>query len=304
MAESEPSPARDEDEAAVTRAGLGDLLGALMGGAHGGGASTPAAGIDLGGIQGLLGGGGGLPGLPDDEPDEPSSGGGAPDGVGGLDLGALLGSLMAGSQEQSTVAPQGGGLDLGALLGGLMGGAQGQSGAPAQGGLSSSLLQAALPLVMGALFKGSGGGRAPGVRAGSVSDPQTDAAVEDMAALLQETRTSGVPPAAALRSSPAALHLANEAGIDVAAAVQALQQLLAALQGKPAKAKAKPRPKPSASTSKPKPKPKPASATSKPKPSGAAKPKPRPAAKPSGSTKPKTSSKRPAGGNKRSTGGG
>jgi hypothetical protein len=205
-----------------------------------------------------------------------------------------MGGLLGGDGGQG---------GFGGLLGGLLGG-QEQSDAVSQPGMGATLLQAALPLVLGALTKRGAS------RSGGINDP----AEEDIRTLVAQARISDVPDVKIIQDTAAARRVAATAGVDLQAAAEALQDLIAALTGK---SKAKPRKRPQASAAKPKPassaKPKPAASvkpkpatSAKPKPKPAAKPttKPKPAAKPTGSTKPKTSGKRPATGTKRSTGGG
>ena len=141
------------------RDGLGDLLGGMIGGSPQSGGDAP----DLGGLLGGM-----LGGAP-----TASGGGGSPDMAG------LLGGLLGGSG-----GTQAGGMS--GLLGGLLGGGSGQSSNPLVGpiadmlaeklGLSpavaSTLVSAAIPLLMGALTKGAG--RQAGGRSGQVDLDEMD----------------------------------------------------------------------------------------------------------------------------------
>jgi len=188
---------------------IDDLIGGLLGGSPTGENSKPDAGSpDLGGPAG---------------------------GAGGLDLSALLGSLLGGGSPTDSGSPDlgglaggAGGLDLGALLGGLLGGGNaaapslpdltglagvlsgasgeqggGQPGLDVNGlaegmGLSPSILQAAIPLVLGGLLKGNIPGRMG-------DQPPDEAAV----------RATGVPQ-----------ELAARTGLDLPKAVLTVQQVL------------------------------------------------------------------------------
>ena len=162
--QDDPQEDRGSQSSGSDRDALNDLLGGMMGGAPQSGDDAP----DLGGLLGgMLGG---------------STGGGdeaAPD------LGGLLGGMMGGSSGASGGSPDMGGL-LGGLLGGsggsqaggmsgLLGGMLGGGGSSQSGNpmvdtianmladkmgispsVASTLVSAAIPLLMGALTKGAG----------------------------------------------------------------------------------------------------------------------------------------------------
>lgn len=149
------------------------------------------------------------------------------------------------------------------------------AGLAEQAQVTPTVVQAALALLAGHLA-GEGASKEAGV---------------DLNALLAQASRREEPDASALKASGLPQELMKTTGLDLSAAIKALQKLLPLLGGllnlpglKPSAA-AKPKPKPAAAS-----KPKPASATSKPKPSSAAsKPKPKP--KPASTTsKPKPTS--------------
>ena len=124
--------------------GGGDMLGSLLGGLMGGGATQqpaqPQSSDMLGSLLGGL-----MGGQTTQQPAQPQ---------GGDMLGSLLGGLMGGQPAQQPTQPQtsGGGDMLGSLLGGLMGGQTTQQPAQPQ---SSDLLGA---LLGGAVEQGDGSG--------------------------------------------------------------------------------------------------------------------------------------------------
>lgn len=196
-------------------------------------------------------------------------------------------SLLGGGQNQSRPSDN----PLDHLLATLLGGIGGQEGGSPAGLLSTLLagepaanlaeqaqvtptvVQAVLALLAGHLA-GEGASKEAGV---------------DLSALLAQASRGEEPDATALKASGLPQELMKTTGLDLSAAIKALQKLLPLLGGlfnlpglKPSAA-AKPRPtihtaaKPKPTSAGSKPKPKPASAASKPKPkptSTASKPKP------------------------------
>jgi len=159
---------------------IDDLIGELLGGSPSGETSEPdAGGPDLGGLAG---------------------------GAGGLDLGALLGGLLGGGNAAAPSLP-----DLTGLAG-VLSGAFGEQGGGQPGldviglaegmGLSPSILQAAIPLVLGGLLKGNLPSRAG-------DQPLDEAAL----------RATGVPQ-----------ELAAKTGLELPKAVLTVQQVLAWLR--------------------------------------------------------------------------
>jgi hypothetical protein len=237
---------------------IDDLIGEVMGDPPSGGAPGQSAGPDPATLLGaLLGGGSGVSNLA-----------GQAAGAGGLDLTGLLGALLSGDGEAPT-----GSAFMAGLLSALGGASSAETGQPAldvnglaEGtGVAPSVIQAAIPLVLGGLLQGSLSGRAGG-------------------APLDETRlqATGIPQ-----------ELSAKTGIDLSKAVLIIQQLIEALRkalkppsasgaAKPARKRKRPsqssashaaaarpkRPKSSAGASSSKPRPK-----AKPKPKSAAKPK-------------------------------
>jgi hypothetical protein len=197
----------------------------------------------------------------------------APLGAQGV-LAALLGG--AGGGQATGGDPLDGA--LAALLGGGSGGGGNDvAGLAEEAQVMPAIVQAVVALLIGQMGK-------PGT---------TKSGGADLAALLDQARSSAELDEVALKSSGLPQELMKTTGLDLAAALRALQKLLPALAGllnlpglkpaakpkpKPAaKPKPKPaaKPKPSASTSSAKPKPKPTTSTAtKPKPTGSAKPKP------------------------------
>lgn len=205
-------------------------------------------------------------------------------------LGNLLG--MFTTQGGEGQPPSGGDL-LGGLLGTLLGGGA-QTPVGGAGDVTSlaeqtqvtpAIVQAVVALLIGQMGK-SGTAQSGGA---------------DLGALLDQASRGEDVDEAALKSSGLPQELMKTTGLDLAAALRALQKLLPALAGLfnlPAlKPVAKPNPKPAAKpkpTAKPSAKPKPTSASSsrpKPKPASSAKPKPSTATsakpKPASSGKPK-----------------
>ena len=136
--DDDPQEDRGSQSSGGDRDALNDLLGGMMGGA-------PQSSDDAPDLGGLLGGSSG-------------SGGGSPD------MGGLLGGLLGGSGGS-----QAGGMS--GLLGGMLGGGgSSQSGNPMvdtianmladklgiSPSVASTLVSAAIPLLMGALTKGAG----------------------------------------------------------------------------------------------------------------------------------------------------
>ncbi len=203
-----------------------------------------------------------------------------------IDLGGVLGGLLGATgpaAPAADAAPEGG-ADLGGLLMGLLGDRLNVGGLAKETGLSQSVIQAAVPLLLGALLQGGQQKAA----AGAAEAPR--ASLADLAGRVLSGKAVG-PKYLAETGLPDQLTRAT--GLDAKTALNAIMAILKAL-GKgttAAKPKAKPKKKKTtSSTSKPKPKttskPKPKT-TSKPKPKTAAKPKPKTTAKP----KPKTTSK-------------
>ncbi len=196
-------------------------------------------------------------------------------------------SLLGGGQNKPNDNP------LDHLVATLLGGIGGQEGGSPAGLLSTLLagepvaglaeqaqvtptvVQAVLALLAGHLA-GKGASKEAGV---------------DLSALLAQASRGEEPDATALKASGLPQELMKTTGLDLSAAIKALQKLLPLLGDlfnlKPSAA-AKPKPKPAATS-----KPKPTSAASKPKPAAASKPKPNSAAskpKPATTSKPKPSS--------------
>ncbi len=191
--------------------------------------------------------------------DDAASAGGGLEATRGIDLGGLLGGLFGGQG-----GTEGGGLGglLGALMGG--GGAVDLSTIAPETGLSTSALQAIVPLILGALTGQSHGGGDAGATRTALTD-------------LAEGKAGAADALAGTGLLQQIMHLT---GLNQKGALGVILAVLKALgMGKTAAAKPKPKPRPAA---KPKPKPKPsASAASKPKPkpkpsTTAAKPKPKP----------------------------
>jgi len=178
----------------VDRDALSDLLGGLTGG-------SPQAGGDAPDLGGLLGG---------------MLGGGSAASGGSPDMAGLLGGLLGGSGGS-----QAGGMS--GLLGGLLGGGSGQSGNPLvepianilaeKLGLSpsvaSTLVSAAIPLLMGALTKGAR--QQGGSRSG-----QVDLAEMDLAGLVDEE----------MQEQDTVRQVATETGLSEEETDQALREAL------------------------------------------------------------------------------
>ncbi len=148
----------------------------------------------------------------------------------GGNLDDLLGALLGGpasrtpGQEPETEPAN---LDLGQLLGGLLGGPmhdqdEGTGALAAGSGISPALLQAALPLVLGALARGAG-------RIGSGEPSEADRGTAGLAARLQ-----GDDPIDAdyLQATGLPQQLAGQTGIDLAGAIAIIQRILQLLRGK------------------------------------------------------------------------
>lgn len=221
-----------------------------------------------------------------------------------IDLGGVLGGLLGATgpaAPAADAAPEGG-ADLGGLLMGLLGDRLNVGGLAKETGLSQSVIQAAVPLLLGALLQGGQQKAA----AGAAEAPR--ASLADLAGRVLSGKAVG-PKYLAETGLPDQLTRAT--GLDAKTALNAIMAILKALgkgttaakpKAKPKKKKttsstSKPKPKTTSkpkpkTTSKPKPKPK---TTAKPKPKTTAKPKPKTAAKPKPKTtakpKPKTTSK-------------
>lgn len=212
------------------------------------------------------------------------------DATRGIDLSGMLGGLLGtpgASAPAADAAPEGG-ADLGGLLMGLLGDRLNVGGLAKETGLSQSVIQAAVPLLLGALLQGGQQKAA----AGTAEAPR--ASLADLAGRVLSGKTVG-PKYLAETGLPDQLTRAT--GLDAKTALEAIMAILKAL-GKgttAAKPKTKPKKKTTSSASKPKPK---TTAKSKPKPKTTAKSKPKPksSAKPRTTAKPKpksTSSTKP-----------
>jgi len=217
-----------------------------------------------------------------------------------LDLSSLFQGLQAEGEQQGSGAE--GLAGLGGLLGGLLG-----QGAPDAGpadqpspdaaglaegmGVSPSVAQAAMALVMGSLLRGSS---AEGAKGGGLAELLRQS--EDQPLDEEAVRATGLPE-----------QLSRSTGLDLPKAIQTVQQLLAMLRkatkplgsagaSKPAGTTARKKRKKASSSTRPKAKPKETSTSARPK----AKPKKassstRPKAKPkkaSSSTRPKAKPKK------------
>jgi hypothetical protein len=193
------------------------LLGALLGGGSGGPGNVPGAApgegaMDMSGLLGSLMGGAGASSGMSDMP--PATGAGA-----GMDMGSLLGSLLGGGAGAGTSGGMGG---LGGLLGGLLGGGGGLNadGLSQQSGLPATLIQAAIPLVIGALLRGRQG------RSAGIDVESTGAAPNDLAGLVR----SGAPiDTESLQATGLAQELALRTGANEQDAAAAIQSVLAAM---------------------------------------------------------------------------
>lgn len=210
-----------------------------------------------------------------------------------IDLSGVLGGLLGETEPAAPAAPRPeGGADLGSILMGLLGDRLNVGGLAKETGLSQSVIQAAVPLLLGALLQGSQQKAA----AGAAEAPR--ASLADLAGRVLSGKAVG-PKYLAETGLPDQLTRAT--GLDAKTALEAIMAILKAL-GKgttAAKPKAKPKSKPkkkkaTSSASKPKPK---TTAKSKPKPKTSAKSKPKPKTtakskpKPKSSAKPKTTAK-------------
>ncbi len=242
-----PAPAgKAQDGLATKGAGLGDLMGALLGGA--GLAAGHAGAMDPGGLLGgLLGGGG---------------------GAGEINLGSLLGGLLGGAGPAA-----GEGLDV--------------NGLAEESGVSQSVIQAAIPLVLGALTQGMRQ-RTAGVELdatrGAAASGSHHAGLADLVGALISGKPLGPQ---LLEATGLPQQLSHNTGVGVPEAVTTIQNILKALHIGPVSSGSKPKGKPKQSSggasSRPRPKPKPSGA--RPKPAAS-----RPQAKPktTGSSRPKT----------------
>jgi hypothetical protein len=219
-------------------------------------------------------------------------------------LGHLLAALLGGAEGKEGSSPAG-------LLSSLLAGGAAPAGDPVAGlaeqaQVTPAVVQAVLALLAGRLAGEAGQGEAARKAAGI-----------DLSALLAQASSGEEPDPNALKASGLPQELMKTTGLDLSAAIKALQKLLPLLGGlfnlpglkptagakprpttqsaaKPKPTDATTRPKPASSTAKPKPKP--ASSTAKPRPTTqtAAKPKPASsAAKPkptTGAAKPKPAS--------------
>ncbi len=219
------------------------------------------------------------------------------DATRGIDLSGMLGGLLGTPGASAPAAPaQEGGADLGGLLMGLLGDRLNVGGLAKETGLSQSVIQAAVPLLLGALLQGGQQKAA----AGAADAPR--ASLADLAGRVLSGKVVG-PKYLAETGLPDQLTRAT--GLDAKTALEAIMAILKALgkgttaekpKTKPKKKKttssaSKPKPK---TTAKPKPKPK-TTAKSKPKPKSSAKPKttakPKPKSTSSTKPKPKTTAK-------------
>ncbi|MGC8781322.1 MAG: hypothetical protein ACP5UQ_10690 [Anaerolineae bacterium] len=216
---------------------------------------------------------------------------------------ATLGNLLARLLGEAGGGQVGGSDTLGGMLATLLGGGSGGggndvAGLAEQAQVTPAVVQAVLALLAGRL-------------AGQAA--RGEAAV-DLNALLAQASAGATPDEATLKASGLPQELTKTTGLDLGAAIKALQRLLPLLAGlfnlpglkpatkpkpqaasspaakpKPASSTARPKPassstRPSGSTAKPKPsgstaRPRPASSTGKPKPAGSTS-KPKPTTKP------------------------
>jgi hypothetical protein len=225
------------------------------------------------------------------EPEDHANQAGSVDATRGLNLGGLFGALLGAAgpdDEEGAAETPSTGLDgaaLAGLLGGLLGGKTGNLDLESlveQSGVSQSVIQAAIPLVLSALL--GVGDRKAGDAANAKSVTLADL-------LGQAAQGKGVE-AESIAATGLPQELSARTGLDIPKAISAILAILKALgigsgktSAKPkskrkAKAKPKTKPKPSASAkpkkkpkassgatgAKPKKKPKSAGSTAKPKP--------------------------------------
>jgi hypothetical protein len=143
------------------------------------------------------------------------------------DLAGLLGGAGAASNAASG---QPGGVNLAGLLGGLLGGS-GANGLIEQSGVSSSVLQAALPLVLNALMQGRPTRAADVSRATALTPGDPTSHPTTLAELVGQMQAGQSVDTQDLQATGVPQELARRTGLNHADAASALKNILETLLG-------------------------------------------------------------------------